>query len=108
MARHWARLNRAIARLRLLTPRYPWQTIRYEDFCADPGPVTHRLLTAAGSKSGLGHIKANHALGGSSGFSLEVSNAIVLDDRWKTEMPEALQRRIMRTVGDTAQTFGYT
>ena len=36
MARHWARLNRAIAWLRRLSATYPWQTVRYEDFCARP------------------------------------------------------------------------
>ncbi len=108
MARHWARLNRAIAWLRRLTSSYPWRVVRYEDFCRDPQSVSRRLLTAAGSTAGMGHAAANHAMGGSPGFSLAASNAIVPDERWKAEMPDALQRRIMQTVGGTARKFGYT
>ena len=108
MARHWTRLNRAVAWLRLLTRRYPWQTIRYEDLCADPAPVTHRLLAAAASTADGRQRKANHAMGGSAGFSLEANHPIVLDERWKAEMPDELQRRIMQTVGGTAGKFGYT
>ena len=108
MARHWARLNRAIAGLRRLTGGYPWQLVRYEDLCADPAPVSRRLLAAAESRADSGHAKANHAMGGSSGFSLEIGNTIVADERWKAEMPDELQRRIMQTVGGTARKFGYT
>jgi hypothetical protein len=108
MARHWARLNRAIAWLQRLTSRYPWQTVRYEELCADPESVSGRLLAAAGGRTQPRPAKANHALGGSSGFALEGSHAIVLDERWKAKMPEALQRRIMHTVGGTARKFGYT
>lgn len=107
MARHWARLNRAIAWLRQLTPGFPWQVVRYEDFCLDTESVSRGLLEAAGGRAEARPSKANHALGGSSGFSLEGSHAIVLDERWKAEMPEALQRRIMHTVGGTAREFGY-
>ena len=108
MARHWARLNRAIALLSRLTSAYPWQFVRYEDFCRDPLSVRRRLLTAAGSKADVEASKAvTHAMGGSPGFS-QSSDAIVPDDRWKAEMPEALQRRIMQTIGGTARKFGYT
>jgi hypothetical protein len=107
MAGHWARLNRAITWLRQLTPGFPWQVVRYEDFCLDTQSVSRRLLEAAGGKTETGPAKANHALGGSSGFALEDSRVIVLDERWKAEMPEALQRRIMQTVGGTARKFGY-
>ena len=108
MARHWARLNRAIALLRRLTSVYPWQLVRYEDFCRDPLSVRRRLLTAAGSKADVESSKAvTHAMGGSPGFS-QGSDSIVPDDRWKAEMPEALQRRIMQTIGGTARKFGYT
>jgi hypothetical protein len=47
-------------------------------------------------------------MGGSPGFSLEGSHAIVLDERWKAEMPETLQQRIMQMIGGTARKFGYT
>jgi hypothetical protein len=63
MARHWARLNRAIAWLRPLTSGYPWQLVRYEDFCADPEPASRRLLAAARSRTDSWHSKANHAVG---------------------------------------------
>jgi hypothetical protein len=107
MARHWARLNRAIAWLRQFTSRYSWQTVRYEDLCADPESIRDRLLAAAGGKASSGPSEVNHSLGGSSGFSLEGSHAIVLDERWKAEMPEALQRRVMLMIGRTARQFGY-
>ena len=108
IARHWARLNRAIAWLRPLTGAYSWQVVRYEDFCRDPRSVANRLLTAAGSRREFGHQKENHALGGSPGFSLAGSSAIVLDERWKAEMPEALQQRIIQMIDGTARKFGYT
>jgi hypothetical protein len=108
MARHWARLNLAIAWLQRLTNHYPWQSVRYEELCADPASVSDKLLAAAGRRAQPGPSKTNHALGGSSGFSLEDPRAIVLDERWKAEMPETLQRRIMQMVGRAARRFGYT
>jgi hypothetical protein len=108
IAGHWARLNRAIAWLRQLTPGFPWQVVRYEDFCLDTQSVSRRLLEAVGGRVETRPSKANHALGGSSGFTLEDSHDIAIDERWKAEMPEALQRRIMQTVGGTARKFGYT
>jgi hypothetical protein len=81
--------------------------VRYEDFCQDTQSISRKLLEAAGGRAETGPSKANHALGGSSGFALEDSHAVVLDERWKAEMPEALQRRIMQTVGGTARKFGY-
>lgn len=108
MATHWARLNRAIVWLRRLTRRFPWQTVRYEDFCANPNTVSRTLLAVAGTTAGSGHPKATHAMGGSPGFSLNSGDSIALDDRWRVEMPDALQRDIMRAIGGTARRFGYT
>jgi hypothetical protein len=107
MARHWARLNRVIALLSRLTGTYPWQFVRYEDFCLKSRLVSRKLLTVAGGSHGHERSGANHALGGSPGFSLEHSDTIIPDDRWKAEMPEVLQRRIMQTIGGTARKFGY-
>ena len=108
MAKHWARLNRAIAWLRRLTAQYPWQMVRYEDLCDDPRSISRRLLAAAGRRTDSARTTVNHAMGGSPGFSLETGDAIVPDERWKAEMPDALQRRIIQTVGGAARTFGYT
>jgi hypothetical protein len=108
IARHWARLNRTIAWLRHLISVYPWHLVRYEEFCRDPSSVRRRLLAAAGRTDDVeisGTV--SHAMGGSPGFCLEAGRAIVLDERWKAEMPEALQRDIMKIVGGTAQSFGY-
>ncbi len=108
MAKHWARLTSAIAVLRRATPSYPWQMVRYEDLCEDPQIFAGRLLAAAGKSAGFGRTGGNHAMGGSPGFSLDAGHAIVLDERWKAEMPEPLQRRIMQMIGSTARKFGYT
>ena len=108
MASHWSRLNRAIAWLKRMTSRYPWQLVRYEDFCRDPLSARRRLLMAAGHKEDI-EISATvtHAMGGSSEFSLERNGSIVLDERWKAEMPVELQRHIMQTIGITARKLGY-
>ena len=107
MAKHWARLNRAIARLTRLTQAYPWQFVRYEDFCRDPRLVCRQLLEVAGGGSIRKQAEANHALGGSPGFFLN-GDSIVPDERWKAEMPEEMRRRIMQATGSTAGEFGYT
>ena len=73
-----------------------------------PSCVSRDLLLAAGTMANPGQSKANHAMGGSPGFSLNSSDSIALDERWKAEMPVALQRDIMRTIGSTARRFGYT
>ncbi len=109
MAKHWKRLNRAILLLRRATPRYPWQLVRYEDFCQSPIATVNRVLAAAGRKPGVSSpLRSSHALGGSPGFSLNQINSIIFDDRWKVEMPKALQLQIMQQVGSCSRRFAYT
>jgi hypothetical protein len=108
MAKHWARLNRAIALFSRLTRNYSWQLVRYEDLCRNPQSISLKLFSAAGVAVNSKHSHASHALGGSPGFSVDDRNAIIADERWKAEMPEPLQRRIMLTIGDAARKFGYS
>ena len=107
-AKHWAQLNRAIALLSRITPTYPWQLVRYEDLCRDTQAVSRKLLAAVGVTTGPKGPHPSHALGGSPGFSLDNSNDIIADERWKAEMPESLKCLIMQTIGSAAPTFGYS
>ena len=107
-AKHWAQLNRAIALLSRITPAYPWQLVRYEDLCHNTQAVTRKLLAAVGVTTGPKGPHPNHALGGSPGFFLDNRNEIIADERWIVEMPEALKRRVMQTIGSAALTFGYS
>jgi hypothetical protein len=107
MAKHWGRLNRAIAALGQLTSAHPWQLVRYEDFCRDPQRVSTGLLEAVGTGTKFDHTGVAHALGGSTGFSFQDGDAVVADERWKAEMPGAMRRYIMKATGGTARKFGY-
>ena len=60
MARHWHRLNAATLILRKMTPRLPWQTVRYEDFCADPMAICSAILRAAGHDGQLRDWPSDH------------------------------------------------
>jgi hypothetical protein len=108
MARHWKKLNLSIAWLKGLTSRYPWQLVRYEDFCAGPVSMVTKLLSTANPREHDSQTFASaiHALGGSPDLP-GANDSIVPDERWKLEMPKSLQQRIMQTVGRTAYRFGY-
>jgi len=108
MTRHWYKLNAATMVLRKMTPRLPWQTIRYEDFCAAPAAICQSILRAAGHDGAMRAEPAkDHTLGGSPGFSFAGINTIRLEDKWRTTMPQTMQAEILRQSGWPARHFGY-
>ena len=109
MAKHWLRLNALISWLRWATPQFPWQVVRYEDFCRNPAQAAERILAAAGVAPVRSlQPKPSHAVGGSPGFALETLDSVDLDERWRIEMPEQMQQTVMATVGSSASRLGYS
>lgn len=108
MARHWHRLNAAALVLQKMTPRLPWQTIRYEDFCADPMAICSTILQAAGHDGQLrDRPVVDHTLGGSPGFSFAGIETIRVENNWRDAMPAPMQATILRQSGWPARHFGY-
>lgn len=108
MTRHWRRLNGATLILRKMMPRLPWQTIRYEDFCANPVAVCQTILRAAGHDGQMrDRPVGQHTLGGSPGFSFAGIDTIQLENNWRDTMPVEMQATILRQSGWPARHFGY-
>ncbi len=108
MARHWRRLNGATLALRWATPRLPWRTVLYEDFCANPEKVCRDILQDADCEARLrdGPVK-HHAIGGSPGFAFAGMHTIQSEDHWRTTMPAEVQAGILRESGWPARYFNY-
>lgn len=108
MARHWRRLNGATLALRKVTRRLPWQTVVYEDFCANPIAACQELLRAAGHDGTMRNQPAiHHTLGGSPGFSFAGLDTIRVEETWRKTMPLEMQTAILRQSGWPARHFGY-
>jgi hypothetical protein len=108
MTAHWRRLNGATLILRKMTPRLPWQAIRYEDFCDDPIATCRTILRAAGHDGQMrDHPVVDHTLGGSPGFSFAGIDTIRVESRWRETMPPQIQAAILRHSGWPARHFGY-
>ena len=108
MAQHWRRLNAATLILRKMTPRLPWQTVRYEDFCANPMAICSTILQAAGHDGQMRDRPAvDHTLGGSPGFSFAGIDTIRVENNWQGTMPAQMQATILRQSGWPARHFGY-
>ena len=108
MARHWRRLNGATVVLRKMTPRLPWQTVLYEDFCADPARVCRSVLRAAGHDGALRTEPVlHHTLGGSPGFSFAGVDAVQVEETWRATMAKDMQAAILRQSGWPAKYLGY-
>lgn len=108
MTRHWRRLNGATLMLRKMTPRLPWQSIRYEDFCVNPAAVCQTILHAAGHDGQMrDHPVVDHTLGGSPGFSFAGIDTIRVENNWRETLPAQTQAEILRQSGWPARHFGY-
>jgi hypothetical protein len=108
MAQHWRRLNTATLILRKMTPRLPWQTVRYEDFCANPMAICSTILRAAGHEGQMrDHPAKDHTLGGSPGFSFAGIDTIRGENNWQGTMPAPMQATILRQSGWPARHFDY-
>ncbi|HEV7276280.1 MAG TPA: hypothetical protein VGN80_08335 [Devosiaceae bacterium] len=108
IARNWFRVNAAIVALRLGTRHLRWQTVRYEDFCANPLGVCRAILAAAGTEHSLRtDTEVQHALGGSPGFRFDGADGITLQEPWREELSSELQQVALRRGGYIAKRFGY-
>ena len=108
MARHWRRLNGATLALRWVTPRLPWKTVLYEDFCADPEKTCSDILQAVGCEAKLRSVPVNHhAIGGSPGFAFAGMHTIHAEDNWRTSMSTDTQASVLRESGWPARYFKY-
>jgi hypothetical protein len=108
MARHWRRLNAATLALRWATPRLPWRTVLYENFCANPEKTCNDILQAVGCEARLRSAPVNHhAIGGSPGFAFAGIHTIQAEDKWRTTMPADVQAGILRESGWPARYFKY-
>jgi hypothetical protein len=108
MARHWRRLNGATVALRWATPRLPWKSVLYEEFCADPAKVCSDILQAVGCEAKLRNSPvSHHAIGGSPGFAFAGMHTIRAEDNWRTTMSADIQASIFRECGWPARYFKY-
>lgn len=103
--RHWRRVMRAIALLRRGGPRAPI-VLRYEDICREPRVALARLLGLAGLTLGEPRRPDLHAIGGSPDFRPVTLDALEADERWRQQMPAALQARFERQAGALNRRLG--
>jgi hypothetical protein len=103
--RHWCRVMRAVALLRHGAPVAPL-VVRYEDICRDPRAALTRLLATAGLPFGEPAVPDLHAIGGSPDFQPSQLDELRVDERWREDMPVALQARFERAAGRLNRRLG--
>lgn len=103
--RHWRRVMRATELLMHSGP-VPPIVLRYEDVCRDPRAALASLLALVGRSVGEPGKPDLHVIGGSPDFRPSRLDALRVDERWREEMPAAMQARFERGAGRINRRLG--
>lgn len=108
-AHEWRRSNEEAAAIVARLPRQQWRQVRYEDLCRDPRGTLEALCSFIGV-GGAPPVEAfksreHHVIG--NGMRFDTSNAIVLDDRWRSAFSAEHLRVFEHTAGALNRKLGY-
>jgi Sulfotransferase family len=107
--RSWLADNRGCHHARRYFPADRWLTLRYEDLCAEPLAVLHRIYGFLGvsAKNGIHDFRAfdHHIIGNR--MRLSSTAEIRLDESWKQALSPEQMALIERRIGGLNRQFGY-
>lgn len=108
-AHEWRRSNEEAAAIVGGLPRAQWTQVRYEDLCQDPRGTLQSLCAfiGVGGAPPIESFKTreHHVIG--NGMRFDTSNAIALDDRWRSALGVEHLRIFEDTAGALNRELGY-
>jgi len=108
-AEEWMRCNLETQAVLATMHRDSWLQVHYEDICTDTEATLDRIFDFVGvcpTQKRLDFKTVEHHVVGN-GMRLDSSEAIVLDERWKTELTSAELTHFDNIAGDYQRSLGY-
>ena len=103
LAWHWATINELV--LEAMSGRENARFVLYEDLCADPAGQVRGLFSFTGldwNRQTEDFIRRSTSYGGAERYFGVFRNAVAAANRWRTELSESDQRRVLGVVTQTS------
>lgn len=107
-AYEWRRCNQEVEAVLATMKKESWLKVHYEDLCRDTQQTLEQMLSFIGVDANKRRLDfktvEHHVLG--NGMRLDESEAIKLDQRWKTELSQEELAEFEKVAGDYQLTIG--